>query len=131
MSRFSYSSSAPEDGNCLPVLPGRLPTSSSWSFCGRGPKEGERFPNRPRAPRHPSLLGISNPGVEKAVDSGLEEEGMLSEYQELSLLSVVSGTSRPIRQLTWKDGVGGKSDGSWANELDVGKLFPENGLVME
>lgn len=56
---------------------------------------------------------------------------MLSEYQELSLLSVVSGTSRSIRQLTWKDGVGGKSDGSWANELDVGKLFPENGLVME
>ncbi|RMB95083.1 hypothetical protein DUI87_28454 [Hirundo rustica rustica] len=31
---------------------------------------------------------------------------MLSEYQELSLLSVVSGTSRPIRQLTWKDGIG-------------------------
>lgn len=78
-----------EDGNCISVLPGRLLTSSSWSFCGRGPKEGERFPNRPKAPRHPSLLGIGNPDIDKAVDSRLEEEGMLPEYQELSLLSVV------------------------------------------
>lgn len=85
----------------------------------------------PRDPRHPSLLGIGNPDVDKAVDTRLEEERMLPEYQELSLLSVILGTSWSIHQLTWQDGIGGTSDGSWAYELDVGELIPECGLDME
>lgn len=35
------------------------------------------------------MLGIGSPDVDEAVDSGLEEDGMLSEYQELSLLSAL------------------------------------------
>lgn len=97
---------APEDGNCLLVLPGRLLAADpALSEVPRRVKDSQ---NRPRAPRHHSLLGIGSPNVDKAVDSGLKEERMLSEYQELSLLSVVSGTSQPICQLTWKDGIGGK-----------------------